>query len=378
MDTIPQELIDTIVHQVSDTETLKACSLVASAFREPSQRILLRIMMLGAHNCETILAVVRESPRVASYIRTLKFILPEEDVSSKVDCLTELLAKFTRVSQLTVSGHDGPWEGVAPGITDAVSKLIREQRLEGLYIMYIRDLPVDLLALIFSTVSTFCLDFGSISSGQTSTPPIAVPIVPTLENLLLFPDYDSNNTVLLTPTFAPCLVNLQKLWVPPNLEYGIALIAAAAPKLEEVCFDCHDLDITNMNAPPLPTFPRLRFVSFFMNSLHCDTPWFVETVCSLLTSPAEEMIITITYSPTAVVTALSAATMNSLNSMFHPKHPTVPRIRWCIDSSHNGHLEDFTAVVKQGIPLANERGKQSVEEQTEAWIWPSGTVILPE
>ncbi|KAJ7438397.1 hypothetical protein B0H11DRAFT_2104985 [Mycena galericulata] len=176
MDSLPPELIDSILHEVEDTKTLKACAIVASAFREPSQRILLRSVTVGGtrKNYQTVSDILQKSAHIASYIRLLSFYLPSKDTPpAAVDFLPELLAKFTHLSYLTVYGDGCPWDAVSTGITDAVEKLIRERCLEGLYIMYIEELPANLLALIFSSVSTFCHHVRrrpDRSCGAESTP----------------------------------------------------------------------------------------------------------------------------------------------------------------------------------------------------------------
>ncbi|KAJ7504900.1 hypothetical protein B0H11DRAFT_1979794 [Mycena galericulata] len=188
--------------------------------------------------------------------------------------------------------------------------------------------------------------------------------------------------MLLRPIFALCIENLRKLWVQPKLEYGIPLIASAAANLEEICFDCDYLDVANLNAPSLPPFPCLRFVSFLMNFRHCDTPWFVETVCSLLTSPADEITITTASFKGFPVFSLSAATMTTLNGMFHSDRPNVPRLRWQLDLLDDAGdwtpWKDFMAALEQGIPMARERGKLIVEKQDMRGMWPGGTLILHE
>ncbi|KAJ7504876.1 hypothetical protein B0H11DRAFT_1979720 [Mycena galericulata] len=204
MDSIPPELIDSILHEVEDTKTLMACAIVASAFREPSQRILLHSATVGSTrelNYQTVSDILQKSAHIASYIRHLSFYLPSKDTPpATVDFLPELLAKFTHLSYLTVYGDGSPWDAVSARTTDAVEKLIQERHLKGLYIMDIEELPVNLLSLIFSSVSTFCsLGAGSIR-GQASTTSIAIPTVPAVKNLLLCLTSASNvGTMLLRP-----------------------------------------------------------------------------------------------------------------------------------------------------------------------------------
>ncbi|KAJ7473690.1 hypothetical protein B0H11DRAFT_2195631 [Mycena galericulata] len=391
MDTIPPELIESIFRQVTDTDTLKACALVASIFREPSQRILLRSVTLGYNlkdkGYQTVSDILQKSPHIASYIRILCFYLPmENDVSPGVDCLPALLCKFTHISWLVVMGEEDrkySWDNFAPGIADSICNLIRQPSLEGLYLIFIQQLPLDVLALAFSSVTTLIL--GDVSgNGLISPPPNTSPMVPTVENLIVFPSPANDvGTMLVGPTFAPCMGQLRNLRVKPNPEYGSDVISAAADSVEEIFFDCEDLDIGTLNAPPCTAYNCLRFAAFRLDFQHRDAPWFVETMRSLLMSPVKEIIIEyIGDKSTPEICSLSQPTMDTLNDIHHSRGATFPRIRWGLyfPNDDGRRLKDFTAALEQGLPKAYKEGKLSTESlpsKEGVFTWPSGTPISP-
>ncbi|KAJ7504939.1 hypothetical protein B0H11DRAFT_1979893 [Mycena galericulata] len=249
MDTIPPELIHSIVHEISDTETLKACALVASTFREPSQRILLRSATLGGdtprHSYCTVWTILRISPHIASYVRTLLLDLPTKvSAPSETYSLPVLLGKFTNVSQLLVSAtQECKWDDIIPGAAGAILNFVRQPTLEGFHVMDIQQLPIDLLALIFSSVTTTSFLSGSVNV-QASPPQTSGPPIPSImENLVLLDDFEGLGDTLAGAEFAPCIANLRKLWVRPGRGYCSTIVGAAADKLEEICFDCTSTSI---------------------------------------------------------------------------------------------------------------------------------------
>ncbi|KAJ7351354.1 hypothetical protein DFH08DRAFT_992745 [Mycena albidolilacea] len=80
---IPQELVNSILDEVRDRESLNSCSLVGSMFRAPSQHIILQSITLSgwlkdtseSENYGAPHTLLEESPHVASYITALELRL---------------------------------------------------------------------------------------------------------------------------------------------------------------------------------------------------------------------------------------------------------------------------------------------------------------
>ncbi|KAJ7849900.1 hypothetical protein B0H13DRAFT_1467725, partial [Mycena leptocephala] len=77
----PQELIDGILKHISDEATLRSCALVCWAFLPTSQASIFSTVELIPRNsrvasspCERLHSVLRESPHLNGYIRTLKIL----------------------------------------------------------------------------------------------------------------------------------------------------------------------------------------------------------------------------------------------------------------------------------------------------------------
>ncbi|KAJ7504917.1 hypothetical protein B0H11DRAFT_449347 [Mycena galericulata] len=240
MDSVPSELIDSIFLRVPDIETLKECALVASRFREPSQRILLRSVSLGGthHSYRYVWDIIQRSPHIATYVRTLRLDIRRDEASPEW-LLPELLGKFTNVTQLRLSKDTRLYTRarVVPVIADAIVALIRQPTLEGFHTWDMQRLPISLVAVIFSSVTSASFLSGSVehqnSTASTPTPAISTSV----ENLVLSDGFTRLRDVLASAEFLPRMANLRRLWTSPCANSN-AIINAAAQTLEELCVDC--------------------------------------------------------------------------------------------------------------------------------------------
>ncbi|KAJ6562133.1 hypothetical protein B0H19DRAFT_1259730 [Mycena capillaripes] len=119
MISLPQELIDAIVSLVDDSESLKACSLVSTAFVAPAQRIILRSLYIeqtssssrrSGRNEQAILSIHRAhaalqaSPHISSYIRELKIRVYAPLSDTQQTLLEHILFAASSIEILELSG----------------------------------------------------------------------------------------------------------------------------------------------------------------------------------------------------------------------------------------------------------------------------------
>ncbi|KAJ7934068.1 hypothetical protein B0H13DRAFT_1951680, partial [Mycena leptocephala] len=369
------ELVDAIVQELLDSRSLIACTLVGSAFREPSQRILLRSATLGGETTSygMVRRIVHNSPRIASYVRMLHLILPAVDTAlTEIESLQQVLGTFANVHQLIIQGRtdDGRWDRLPPSVAHPLVNLIQHPKLEGLHLLYIRYFPADLLA---SSAATF-----SFRGGSVAVVPSWVADHPknhNMENLILFPDCKIRGDVLLS-SFVRCASKLRRLWVCPDPRYMRTVVASSAGTLEELYLDCHELNLAGYTTPPLPVLPSIRFVCVRLDFTDRNMRWFIDTMCALLSSAAKEIIVA--YVPDYVSLqsrVLAPETMRHLNDALRGR-PVFPSIRWRLSFDGNA-LREFAAAVERGIPQAHESGKQIVEYSAQAlFCWPSGSMII--
>ncbi|KAJ7458691.1 hypothetical protein B0H11DRAFT_2199424, partial [Mycena galericulata] len=134
LDDVPLELIDGIMEEVRDTPSLKACALVATAFRAPSQRVLLQALTLD-NSPATYLSAFRlldESPHLVPYVRrltmTLRWVLRAPE--SSIEIFRQVLVKLSNVRRLSVAGCCG-WESLAR-VAPALQAFIQRNDIEVL------------------------------------------------------------------------------------------------------------------------------------------------------------------------------------------------------------------------------------------------------
>ncbi|KAJ7841789.1 hypothetical protein B0H14DRAFT_1040419 [Mycena olivaceomarginata] len=358
------------------SSTLQAYALVGSPFREPCQRILLRSMKIenrGVTNYFNVLGLLEDSPHIAAYVRTLHLILPSRDAASEIESFQHLLEKFGNVAYLRIWGQaDSSW-GDVPGIV----QFIRRQTLEGLQIGSIIQLPFDLIPFILSSARTVC--FTGVSAKPHGP---HAPMRPKVENLILLRESMGIDHVLLSPGLAPHIGSLRRLRIPLELGSGSGIIATSAHTLEEICFDCLSVRSANGSTPfPLPDLPSLRFVEVRINTYYRNEEWFVDPICSLLTTTAE--MIVVTFYPRNPVRedteqfVLSEQTMHALNDALFNRG-VFPRLQWrLLVENDQLPLDALTAAVKRGIPRADLAGRLGVESGPEDQLksWPSGSMV---
>ncbi|KAJ7675646.1 hypothetical protein DFH06DRAFT_1122474 [Mycena polygramma] len=211
---IPQELIEAILSEVEDMESLKACALVAPNFCVPTQRRLLSslsLSLLPVHShCTPQQACIRlrESPHVAQYITQLCVHTDE----FPIDALEELLGKLTKVRKCTIrNARSYPWSHVC-WTALLVIHFARDQNLTELRVACLKDIPSYVLALIVSSAPKVSF-YGVEISGSESIDWVCTPVDSCRMKQLLISDSDSVGAALQRPDFAPYIANIRRLGV---------------------------------------------------------------------------------------------------------------------------------------------------------------------
>ncbi|KAJ7775925.1 hypothetical protein DFH07DRAFT_936925 [Mycena maculata] len=368
MTSIPQELIDTIIHEVEDADSLKACTLTASSLRDTSQRILfnsLTLMLPGQYSVwSTRLA---ESPHVAEYIRTLRLrISSRHSQGFETQSLALVLGKLMNVRRCTIAG-DGDlafrnWDQLGPFAQVAID-FVRRQTLAELHLVFFNGLPLSVLALLVSCaprVSFSHTEIGPFLMDSPSDP------TPCLEQLLLAQKTSSISLALQAPECSPYLTKLRRLGLRPDGQYN-GILVSVGPTLEHVRFDCTSRS-SNSVLLPLPRLPVLRSVDLVILFGARHEAWLLDGLLDILRSCPDTLDeICVTYYtidreilPPYVLQPATLATLDQTMA-----NCTVsPRLRWRLDFDldHDGeHLAAFTMFVQQGLPRVHERNKLMVE-----------------
>ncbi|KAJ7627053.1 hypothetical protein FB45DRAFT_1082115 [Roridomyces roridus] len=384
MDTLPEELIGTIIQYVEDQESIKSCALTATLFREPSQRILWHIWRFGgdgddANAYQTLYSMFDESPHLSQYIRIATFCLPPPDrVLSQIDYLQPLLAKFTHLRHFLLASDEGQieWRDLSPRISEALVVFLASQTLEALHICSIDHFPLDLMALTLSASAT--VGFIDVSVGEDphmidAQRPMCV------ENLILSENSRDVAEALIRPQFASCISRLRRLWIRIEWEQELSgILASAGSQLEEICFASSD---RTLDLKLFPALPALRFARI---QLHLAAPyqrsWLVDAMRALLASPAVE-VITIEISDPTIGRLLIA--LDALAPLLRTGFAPVLQWELDVEDYHDDAgarlVDEFRERVASTLPEMYRVGRvvvRQAEGSDHGLFWPGGTVIM--
>ncbi|KAJ7266863.1 hypothetical protein B0H12DRAFT_1229995 [Mycena haematopus] len=220
----PPELIDAIICEIDDVESLKACSVVASSLRSRSQRILFSALTVKAENYAAVFKLLTESPHIADYITNLIIMTLQHAVTCS-DIFCQILAKLQNVRRCTLDGVRGRIRmHCARGRRIVPPLLIPPPVFDFLVRQPLRE-----LSLICINLKTYV--------GQH----------------------------LVRPRYIPYLAALRHLsFRSPGDEGSRELIEVASRTLEHIYFDCSEHP--PLNLPHLPALRTLQ-LTFFVQEL---------------------------------------------------------------------------------------------------------------
>ncbi|KAJ6529675.1 hypothetical protein B0H19DRAFT_1193020 [Mycena capillaripes] len=363
METIPQELVRAIVDQIDDQKSLKMCSLVATMFRDHSQRILLYSLTLGDDDKPYTAAwiLLQESPHIARHFRRLNCLLPEEDKTlEQVDALCAVLSNLWSVRHCYLVGAtDDPrlWPSIPPQLSLAIVEFIQRQELAQLHVFAIHALPRTVLALFLGSASSLSIVEGSV---DLTAPPVEYQTVrPIAENLVLAfcPEVAR---VLSSREFAPQMANIRKLWWEPELEFSDRLVLVVASNLEHIRMQYEEEASRSFNHF-LPPLPCLKLAEMTLDFDNCDGSWLIARLSSILNAaPQSLQEISVICSPSD---ALERETLGEMDCKLADS-PAAPRIRWRVDMDDDPEVayNDFRTSLMEGMPKMLAQGKLTVEK----------------
>ncbi|KAJ7760848.1 hypothetical protein DFH07DRAFT_771641 [Mycena maculata] len=363
---LPREILDDVAQKVADLESLKALSLSASQFRAPCQRILLRSLTLNhqrhANNYTPARILLCGSPHVASYITTLNVQLSEETTFPALRSLRIILGQLQTVRRCRIEGDSGAccWDDllVAPDVVE----FIRRQPLEELHVLFLRRVPIPVLALLFSSAPKLSFHCIYVRPDGEAAPTHARSTPSHMTHLRLSIRTQEIWDALARPRFANYAAHLRKLTLHPAPEHS-GIIPAVTHTLEHICFDCLSL-LKVGSILPLPPLTSLRSIELIIHFGGTHEAWLGNNLPRLLTSaPATLEMITVTYGTihhfVRFPLVLQPETMSMLDGVLsHCSTPPCIRWRLSFEGDDRGErLAAFTMCVQMGLPWGHERGK---------------------
>ncbi|KAJ7473264.1 hypothetical protein FB451DRAFT_1248873 [Mycena latifolia] len=280
MASVPHELIGAIVDELEDDRaSLKACSVVASAFCSPSQRHLFHSMWLHRANWQfytveqqalhrgtsipsgTIRrasSLLSSAPHLATYVRDLTIDLPDsadEDIP-----LEHVLQAVPNLERFIISGLVVRWDDLSLPLASAILGIFARPGLERLHLLNMRDVPAPAVMGVLASVKVLSIHHTTFTeevvvSSESRKPPTAS----RLQHLILSTSLPSTYGLILA-AHAPRLSHLKKLLLRVDTNarlHAERLLSSIANTLEELELDCGELS-SPFN---LPHLPNLRSVT---------------------------------------------------------------------------------------------------------------------
>ncbi|KAJ7116920.1 hypothetical protein C8R44DRAFT_791645 [Mycena epipterygia] len=371
MTTVPQELIEAIVLQVDDSDTLKSCALAASNFLELSQRRLFESLTLHGGNWNgpnvnysAWSARFSESPHLTRYATTLKLDYPWILTHSDIDSFQDVLAHLTNVQRFWIDGtYTKPmmcWSKLPPGVSSALLDFIFRQRLCRLDIGFMW-MPAVVLSALQTAVPSLHLSWV-LNKPSTFSIPLHAPIC-ALKCLVLQACNDRVYALFSAP-------NLRGLWM--TLRHCMPLISAAARTLERIQLSCTDLARDNSYHRMFPSLPRLRSFEILINIQNQKYLALVAIISNILASKSsaeaalDELTIGFLFPlPADHMDDAYKIMLSELEQLLLP-YPPLARLRWRVRMGAD--LEGVAALTREAMPTLHAMGKLSFEQWTYNWL----------
>jgi hypothetical protein len=187
---VPQEIIDAILEEIQDQETLKKCAYVSRLFRAPVQKRLFRSIHLGvklreniyhyfpSHCLEKLKEILASDPSIGLLVRSLVLDFPMKGWKGDdrtLESLRDVLGHFGQLQSLVFRGDFA----TSIGYFTATANLIRRSSLSKLTIrglpLFPDAIPVlkycRALSLNPSLIVNYDLVSGSIYAGPKEDDP---------------------------------------------------------------------------------------------------------------------------------------------------------------------------------------------------------------
>ncbi|KAJ6561355.1 hypothetical protein B0H10DRAFT_1151257 [Mycena sp. CBHHK59/15] len=282
MSPIPPELIAAIVDELADDrESLKVCSLVATAFCAPSQSFIFRSIWLHRENwrfytpeehvhyqgtsvslgtiqgCHILL---ENSPHLAAYIRDLTIDLP--DSTSEDLPLEHILMASLNIERFVISGLFVSWTDLSPSLVTALQGVMAQPTLTHLHLLSIHGLPFAPVVRALSAQKVLSV-YSTTLANDGSESQFHPPRTGRLERLILAAGgnrcYTQIYELLLSPR-SPNLAHVTQLSLKFDT-YSFRLLAVVAETLQQLTVDYNRTEF-ELTLPPLPQLHTLELRIF--------------------------------------------------------------------------------------------------------------------
>ncbi|KAJ7062491.1 hypothetical protein C8F01DRAFT_1134319 [Mycena amicta] len=392
MDDLPQELVDAIVVHVAgddDQESLKACSLTSSAFRDPSQRALWRqitinpstptITQLPASfpsvSVDTAVRKLDETPHIARCVNTL--LLPmghaEEWLPERMAMLQRILEQLDGVTTVTIGGKYSH-----PGVLRLILAFCSRcpnGHLQNLTLA--TQVPHSFVLHLFSCAKNLFISRSYITpDNETGLPRDDVP--PSILTDLTLSIYPTFYEFLALPESLARFPALERLSFALHHDRPTIMARACAHTLQRLDLNCTRMSLAVYGSESSvvfpPDMPSLRAVKFLLPGADLRRmTWLPATLSALLAHTNTPQLASIELRVSSASVPLPWRTTVTVSEELLPHldgllvhHVARPAVLWHLGTGVAREdlrvgFEAFEQCVRQGMPRAEEDGRLPVE-----------------
>ena len=148
---IPQDIINSIIAEVSDTSLLKQCSLVSSSFLLPSRKQLFsRITLKNDQTCQGIYRFLVQNPVIQPFVRAITVTLmdnwsvkfPQWMNGTSLPAILRLPFGRLECFSIDLRMRLWSWNRFSSELKDAISNIIHSSNLKTLSLEGITEVPI--------------------------------------------------------------------------------------------------------------------------------------------------------------------------------------------------------------------------------------------
>ncbi|KAJ7466031.1 hypothetical protein FB451DRAFT_1261631 [Mycena latifolia] len=369
---LPQELLDAIVEEVDDRDSLQTCSLVAKSLVIASQRCLFRSLYLYTKSnharhpsptCERAYALLSSSPHLAKYVRTLTVCLAQESAEDYVPA-QRLIQMLNLLSRFAVHGSSDRfrWDLLSSGLVCSIVDAIQRPSIQCFHLKRIRGVPSSLMFYAASAFRVFSVERVEIL--QDTGPSALLPqgsVLPTrLEELLIPAAFRSEATCkfLLDVHAQGALQHLRRvawrIYGNPNPQWDLLLREASRLNTLERVELWFTLQFPEIE---LPSFPHMRTLELKCRMETPSIPSSIQSIIARLpsTTPRLEcLILSLRVSSRSYPAQEWPTNIDALppfdNQHYIQKMPALHQVYCCLKESSSELHDGFAPYMKHKFP----------------------------
>ncbi|KAF7345334.1 hypothetical protein MSAN_01910300 [Mycena sanguinolenta] len=346
---LPPELVQTIVAEVDDIPSLKACALAASMFCNASQRILFRSFTLEPILVPASSTILEESPHIASYITRLSIQLGTYIDDASNERLSQNLQKnfanlkLANVRQCIMNGSFHCPKQTPTFVPALLDFLLRQPLCELHVSSAVQVAPATILRLLTAAP---VISFSEVYIEKHSKALLdRAQYTPIVEDL--FVDSDAREVYEIVVQSESLANTLRRL----SIEYL-------------------DPRRPGMTIPPLPLLHSFQFSLLFLNN---GKRWLSDLILSVMSTSPLLADIVISFLVNKRVGVRPSGALETLDAALavHPMRPTILwRLHFTSNVDENVRTEifdKFTVGVQIGMPRSRGEKRLVLESLDSIW-----------